>query len=223
MPHTTSYREGFRGNGTRILMNDIRTRGKRAKPDVVRELEAYTEGFMESYRPSLQPGQYLRRIVQRIFFACLPQPCSPSQNNSNAQTNLYIRGNGRKTRDWRIRARSSRQGNQVALGLGRERFSRRRLKPCPSTGLEEIYRCAQGSRGPKGERMQQAIVASVSRRSRKPDEYVRGTARRGSVDRVRLVFLDAVSEETLRDVSWLAMPRRRCPPRPLDLTWRPLS
>lgn len=197
------------------MTNDIRARGNIAKPSFACELKVYTETFIGAYRPSLQPGQYLRRIPQRIFFAYLPQPCSPSQSNSKEQTNSHIRGNGGKTRDLHIRVRSSRQGNQAALGLGRERSSRRTLKPCPSTAPEVIYRCARDSGGPKGERMQQAIVASVSKRSRKTDPCVRGTTRRGLADIVRLPFLDAVSVKTLHDVSWLAMRRR---PLRLSLT-----
>jgi hypothetical protein len=170
MRHTTFYCEGFRGNDIMALPNDLRTRGNIPKPGFVCELKAYTEAFMESYHLSAQPVQYLRRIVQKTLFACLPQACLPSQSNSNEQMNLYTRGNGHKTRDSRIRVRSSRPGNQAALGLGRERSSRRTLKPCPSIALEEIYRCAQGLGGLKGERMRQAItIAPISKRPRKTD------------------------------------------------------
>lgn len=88
MPHTAFYYEHFPGNDVIVVTNDIRTGGNVAKPSFVSELKVHTETFIESYRPSLQLGQYLRRIVQRIFFAYLPQPCVPSQSDSTRADGL---------------------------------------------------------------------------------------------------------------------------------------
>ena len=60
-----------------LLLNELRTRRKRTKPDVARELkESVVKHSWNLYRPSLQSGQYLRRISQKTVLARFPQPCA---------------------------------------------------------------------------------------------------------------------------------------------------
>ena len=74
MAHTFPNREVYHAQDV-LLLNDLRTQRETTKPDLVRELEVYSEAYGQPYRPTLQSRQYLRRISQKAILAYFPQPC----------------------------------------------------------------------------------------------------------------------------------------------------
>jgi hypothetical protein len=88
--------------------------GITAKPDFACEYEPVIKSG-ESYRPTLQSGQYLLRMYHKIAGEYFPQPFVTFESVPKHQMGLYVRGIERRTRDLCTPVHSSHLGNQADL------------------------------------------------------------------------------------------------------------